>query len=42
MEEASKYNIRSVPSFVVVDKNENHKVYTGISGIHEYLSLKLL
>lgn len=42
MEEASKYNIRSVPSFVVVDKNENHKVYTGISGIREYLSLKLL
>jgi len=39
MDEALKYNIRSVPSLVVVDKNKKHRVYTGINGISEYLSV---
>ena len=39
MDQALEYNIRSVPSLVVVDKNKKYKVYTGINGISEYLSL---
>jgi len=39
MDQALEYNIRSVPSLVVVDENKKFKVYTGINGISEYLSL---
>jgi len=39
MDEAIKYGIRSVPSLVVIDANKNFKVYTGINGISEFLSV---
>jgi len=39
LEEANKYGVRSVPSLVVIDLNKNFKIYTGVNGISEFLSV---
>ena len=39
MDEAIKYGVRSVPSLVVVHKNNQFKIYAGINEIYNFLSL---
>ncbi len=39
LDEAIKYGVRSVPSLVVVDKNNQFKIYAGINEIYNFLSL---
>ncbi|MBN1468199.1 MAG: ribonucleoside triphosphate reductase [Fusobacteriaceae bacterium] len=39
IEHALKYNIRSVPSLVIVNEENRHKVYSGLTEIYKFLSM---
>ena len=39
IEHALKYDIRSVPSLVIVNEDNKHKVYSGLSEIYKFLSM---